>query len=187
MIDAPKIETDAQRLIVDTVLYLAQLRSVDMSPGVVQFKIDGLTYTSQKLPTSVGLGLLPRVTALLGSAALGAAVTGNTEGMHAVETLLMVSHRAMAGEGLAPIVGALLQRTQCDRQRSTGKGGFVGTEGDFEEHFAGEYAHLLKVCLFVLSHNFRGPTYGGRSRSGPPVPSPYLNDTSESDSPTSTP
>lgn len=135
--------------------YLRELAGVDFKPGQVQHRIDGVMYTSAKLPTSIGLELWPRITALLGAALTRTVATGEGEvdfGM------IQRIAEAAARVGLVPICADLLQRVQCGKLRSTGKPGAVMS--DFEEHFAGEYAHLAKVCGFALAHNLRGPTYG---------------------------
>lgn len=134
------------------------LKALDCKPGVVQLEIDGLVYTSTKLPTSLGLELWPRVTALLGAALTRSLVTSDAAGIDP-GGLVRVAERAMR-DGLVPLVRDLLRKTQCGKLRSTGKDGDVLS--DFDEHFAGDYGHLLKVCVFVLTHNLRGPTYGVR-------------------------
>jgi len=133
---------------------------VDLRPSTVMFKIDGLTYTSSKLPARVGLEIWPRVSALLGAGLLRLAVTQEVDEMPAdriMAALIVVSDRAMR-DGIVPLVLDLLRNTQCDRIRDQREGGYVAPH--FDAHFAGEYGHLLKVCAFVLSHNLRGPTYG---------------------------
>ncbi|NJK32974.1 MAG: hypothetical protein HC927_11505 [Deltaproteobacteria bacterium] len=63
--------------------------------------------------------------------------------------------------GLYSIARDLLGRTKVNRYQHIpgSSGGDVVPEMD--EHFAGEYMHLFRVCLFVLAHNYRGPTLGG--------------------------
>lgn len=139
--------------------YMGELRELDCKGHVVQFSIDGLVYTSEKLPARAGLDIGPRVTALLGTGILRLIVGTDDEGIGADQiaaALVSISDRAMR-DGLVPLVLALLDRTSCGKLRGGGDGKVVPK---FDEHFAGEYGHLLKVCAFVLAHNFRGPTYG---------------------------
>lgn len=137
--------------------FLTRLNAADMKPSTVQFEIDGLMYTSTKLPASLGLEVWPRVTALLGNAMTRAVVTGDVADMDIGQSLVGLADRAMR-DGLVPLVRDLLSRMKCNKLRSSGQGGDV--LGDFDAHFAGDYAHLLKVCVLALSHNLRGPTYG---------------------------
>ena len=139
--------------------YMTELRALDCTPYTVQFRIDGLMYTSEKLPASRGLDVGPRVTALLGTGILRLIVGASEDGLGADQiaaAIVSISDRAMR-DGLVPLVLAVLERTSCGKLRGGGDGKVVPK---FDEHFAGEYGHLLKVCAFVLAHNFRGPTYG---------------------------
>jgi hypothetical protein len=141
------------------VSFMSKLKGVNLRENMVQLEIDGLVYTSVKLPARVGLELAPRVTSLLGAGLLRLVVTAEIEELGAdkiAAALVMVSDRAMR-DGLVPLVLDLLQKTQCGKLRGGGEGPVVPA---FDSHFAGEYGHLLAVCAFVLAHNFRGPTYG---------------------------
>lgn len=141
--------------------FAAELRALNLRESTIQFKIDGITYTSTKLPARTGLELWPRVTALLGAGLLRLIVAGESElGMDKLAAaLVVVSERAMR-DGLVPLVLDLLARMQCGALRGGGQGQI--TPDVFDTHFAGEYGHLLKVCAFALAHNLRGPTYGAR-------------------------
>lgn len=174
--------------VLEAASFATALAKRDMKPGVVQVEIDGLVYTSQKLPASVGLALWPRLVSLLGRGVTEALATGDVDNVDWLSTLIRISDRAMQ-DGLGPIVAGLLARMQCNKRRGFTDGGPIGP-GDgsaFDEHFAGEYLHLLKVCVLAVAHNLRGPTYGRHSSSGAQWPSPYPPDTGESSSPTSTP
>lgn len=146
----------ASRMLSGVQAFAAELKRLDCKPRQVQFAIDGLMYTSQKLPASVGLELWPRVTALLGSAFTRAVASGDASGIDA-GALLRVADRAMR-DGLVPLARDLLVRMKCGKLHTTGQPGDV--LADFDEHFAGEYPHLFKVLAFALAHNLRGPTYG---------------------------
>lgn len=142
--------------------FAAKIKKTDLRANVVQLEIDGVMYTSTKLPARVGLELLPRVTGLLGAGLLRLVVTAEVEELGAdriMAALVMVSERAMR-DGLVPLVLDLLRNTACGKLRGSGEDGPVGPA--FDDHFAGEYGHLLAVCAFVLAHNFKGPTLGGR-------------------------
>ena len=140
--------------------YAKELKSANVRDRTVQLTVDGLVYTSTKLPASVGLELWPRVAALLGAALTRAAATGEVEeGTDYGAAIVKVADRAMR-DSLIPLVRDLLARMKCGKLYSTGEAGDVLS--DFDEHFAGEYLHLLKVCVFAIAHNLRGPTYGVR-------------------------
>jgi hypothetical protein len=151
---------DAWRRRVSSALdYAREIHALDLTPHTVQHRIDGLMYTSTKIPAQRGLDLLPRVGAILGPALSRALAVGvSVELTPALITVL--SDRAANG-GLIPIVRDLLFAVKCDRLA-----GEIGRAGDvlpvMDEHFAGEYLHLLKVCIFSLAHNFRGFSLGGR-------------------------
>lgn len=159
---ATKLSETAARVLA----FAARLKSEDLRKNLVQFEIDGLMYTSTKLPARVGLELFPRVSALLGAGLLRLVVTQEVEELGAdriMAALVLVSERAMR-DGLVPLVLDLLRETQCgtlrDEMDKEGrpKGGPVVPS--FDTHFRGEYGHLLAVCAFVLAHNYKGPTLG---------------------------
>lgn len=149
---------DPSKLLDGAMTFATALSGVDCKPRTVQHTIDDLVYTSTKVPASIGLELLPRVTALLGAGLTRAIATGDAADLDA-GAVVRVADRAMR-DGLVPLVRDLLQRMKCSRTPAYPNGGDV--LADFDEHFAGEYLHLAKVCAFALAHNFRGPTYGGR-------------------------
>jgi hypothetical protein len=151
-------KAEIDRLATGAKAYLAQLAAVDCKPRTVQMRIDGVMYTSSKLPASIGLELWPRLTALCGSALVRAVATSDMSGFDA-RVIVAVADRAMR-DGLVTTCTDLLKRVQCEKTPSQPDGGHV--IDDFDEHFAGEYGHLLKVCAFALAHNLRGPTFGAR-------------------------
>lgn len=145
--------------ILDAVLaFVAELGAVDCKPRVVQFAIDGLVYTSSKLPATVGLEIWPRLAALLGSGFTKAIASGDAGDIDGA-ALLRIANRAME-DGLVPLVKSLLVNMQCGKLAGGTKAGPVLPA--FDDHFAGEYGHLLKVAAFAVAHNLRGPTYGAR-------------------------
>jgi len=140
--------------------YARELSSLDLKPRTVQHKIDGIVYTSTKLPASVGLDVGPKVAALFGPSITRALAVGEGA-LFRVDWLTPLMDRAIRDDAMET-VRTLLSRTKASRyvHMPGSKGGDLSPELD--EHFAGEYPHLLKVCLLVLAHNFRGPTLGGR-------------------------
>lgn len=153
--DAAKPATPS--LLDGLVAFAAALGSEDMRPKTKALKIDGLRYSSTKLGAMAGLELLPRVTSLLGPLARGLA-TGDTDGL-SIESMLRVADRAQR-DGLEALVRALLDKVTVDELAGIKSPGRV--VDDLDDHFSGEYMHLLKVCVFALAHNLRGPTRGGR-------------------------
>jgi len=119
--------------------FVEVLKDVDCKPGIVQLAIDTddqgapLVYTSAKLPASVGLELMPRVTTLIGSALTRSVVTG--DGAFDATVIVRIADRAMH-DGLVPLVRDLLQRVQVSRYRGGPGGGRLLPK--FDDHFAGE-------------------------------------------------
>lgn len=145
--------------VIDEVIAFAKrIGELNVKPREAQCEIDGLVYTSRKLPTDLGLELWPRVTSLLGAALAKAAVTGDGVGLDA-SAISRVAERAMR-DGLVPLCRDLLSQTIVNKVNGGTEPGRLADH--FNEHFAGEYTHLLKVAIFVLAHNLRGPTYGVR-------------------------
>lgn len=142
--------------------FAAEMRAIDLKPSTIQYKIDGICYTSTKFPARTGLELMPRVTTLVGAGLLRLVATGEAESMpidRLAHALVAIADRALR-DGLVPLVLDLLGSTQCGAFRDGGEGKI--TPDKFDTHFAGEYVHLLKVCALALAHNFRGPTFGAR-------------------------
>lgn len=158
MSDTPPAEIYAKALLA----FASEMRSIDLKPSTIQHKIDGVVYTSTKFSARTGLELLPRVTTLVGAGLLRLIATGEAEGLpidRLALALVAIADRALR-DGLVPLVLDLLGSTQCGAFRGGGDGKI--TPDKFDEHFAGEYLHLLKVCALALAHNFRGPTFGSR-------------------------
>lgn len=135
--------------------YAEGLFALDFKRKVVQYRIDGIMYTSEKLPASRGLEVWPvanRIIALVFAS-----------GQISIETVTRALGRPSDVMGaLQPIMKDLVSCIQCGKIR-----GEIG-ESDgpvapyFDQHFAGEYDHLLRVCFFAMLHNFAGPTLGVR-------------------------
>lgn len=148
----------ASKAIEGLAAFARKLATIDMKPRTIgPIEIDGLKYTNTKLAASVGLEIWPRLTVLLGSAFTRSIATGSMDGF-TPDVFVRVATVAMR-DGLAPLCRDLLSRTQVNELAGLKTGGNVIDE--FDEHFAGEYLHLAKVCALVLAHNLRGPTLGG--------------------------
>ena len=148
----------ASKAIEGLAAFARKLASIDMKLKTIgPIEIDGLMYTNTKLPASVGLEIWPRLTVLLGSAFTRSIATGSLDGI-TPDVFVRVATVAMR-DGLAPLCRDLLSRAQVDKLGGLAMPGNV--VDDFDEHFAGEYLHLAKVCALVLAHNLRGPTRGG--------------------------
>jgi hypothetical protein len=134
--------------------------------NTTQATIDGLVYTSTKLGAIAGVDLLPKLSALLGDAVLRLILTGSSEVLRdpGVAAAIFVRVSERAGSGLP--IKDLLKRVKCNALRPIGKPGSV-VDG-FDDHFAGEYVHLLNVCEFAARHNFLGFTLGSLSMIGSP-------------------
>lgn len=126
--------------------------------AVVSEEIDGITYTSSKLPATYGLDIMARVVKVVGQRGL-AAMAGTLD-VAIVDVFMALG--VQIAEGLAADPGlpkALLRNVKCGALRPTGQGDLAPA---FDTHFAGEYLHLAKVLGFVLGHNFAGFTLGSR-------------------------
>ena len=136
--------------------FAPKIKELNCRDRTVQFQIDGLTYTSTKWAASVGLELWPRLTALLGSAFTKGLATGDFDSV-GLDAIVYVADRAIK-DSLIPLVRDVLSRMSVDKLYPLLQPGKVLEQ--FDEHFAGEYVHLLKVCIFAIAHNIKGPTYG---------------------------
>lgn len=137
----------------------------------VSEEIDGITYTSTKLPTTKGLKIMARTVAMVGESGLRAIVVGSK----VVQSMIrgagpnVLSAAVEVAENLGRDPGFpldLLTGVKCSALRPAGEGPINAQ--NFEAHFRGEYMHLLGVCEFVLKHNFTGFTLGSHSTDGSP-------------------
>jgi hypothetical protein len=141
----------------------------------IQEVIGGRTYTTEKLGAIAGVTLMPRVLAMVGQEVFslmfgtsvenrknllkdpkvrGALLAGISEKLTALE--------AETGKPPLLVFHELLKKTECDKVRigDTEVGGNVHTH--FDTHFAGDYAHLLEVVIWVGTVNFIGPSTENR-------------------------
>lgn len=158
----PEVESlrAAERILAGVAAFASKLAMLDMKPRRVTMEIDGLRYSSTKIAASDGLDLQARMLALFGPIATRAIVTGSLSGI-SPDSIVRVADRAMR-DGLMPAIRLALGRMEVDRVAGVKLSEARLVLPDFDEHFAGEYGHLLKVCAFALAHNLRGPSLGGR-------------------------
>lgn len=129
--------------------FLDSLPSIEkLRTRQVQFEIDGLMYTSTKLPTTQGLEVLPRWMLVAGQIVI--------QGKFGADALGAALERLIS-EGTVSMTRALLSNTFVNVLAGDPKGGSVISK--FDDHFAGEYPHLIRVMLFVSRHNLT-PTLG---------------------------
>lgn len=143
----------------DLVAFAAEIDAINLRDSQIIVTVDGLTYTTTKLPCSKGVEIWTHLSALLGPV-FPAIVTGKFAGLDP-RVVGKVSEQALR-LGIVPVLKDLLRSTVVDFLRSGGvmseKGGNVSMH--FDTHFAGEYVHLIKVCMLAVAHNLRGPSLG---------------------------
>jgi hypothetical protein len=135
-----------------------RLASANLKGKVFSMEIDGLRYTSVKLPAMAGVDLWGRLLALFGADVLRAMVTGDL-GSLTVDGITRAAIRATQ-LGLVDMIRDLLAEMSVSELAGIKEAGPV--TNDLDGHFAGEYLHLVKVCQFAMAHNLLGPTRGGR-------------------------
>ncbi len=126
--------------------------------------IDGVTYTTRTLPASRGLVIMPKLLALFGEPVLKLMFTADAD--QRVELLQQPKIVAALLHGIATnasetdgllVVKDLFETTTADKVRI----GDAEVEGSilshFDGHFAGRYAHLAAVALWVATCNFIAP------------------------------
>lgn len=127
--------------------------------AVVTEEIDGIPYTSSKMPATAGLDIMARVVKVAGQRGL-AALAGALD-MSIADVFMALG--VQLAEGLAEdptLPKAIVRNVKCGKLRPMGQPGELAPA--FDDHFAGEYLHLAKVMGFVLAHNFTGFTLGSR-------------------------
>lgn len=134
--------------------------------------IDGLVYTSSKLPTMRGLAMLGRLAVALGEQGLRLIATNvvslRSSFSAAIAKPQLFTAVVQIMQGLnddANLIPDLLAQVKCNKIRPAGKPGEL-TRSAIDQHFMGEYPHLLEVVQFVVSHNLAGFTLGSLSTSG---------------------
>lgn len=147
----PALVEAAEKQIKETNDFLERLLQCNLRERTIQLEIDGLIYTSTKLPASKALDLLPTAESIMRKVLFDQREIS----IEAFEAAFRSPIGTM--QSLMPLMRDLLAQIQCSEVRG-GKPGFVMPK--FDEHFSGEYRHLLRVCFFSMVHNFGGPTYG---------------------------
>lgn len=141
----------------DLLEFAEMLKNLDCKPRTLQLEIDGLMYTSSKLPASTGVQLWPQLIAVFGEGLTKSMATASSDESFAASALISIM-KNISDEGVLSLIRDLLQRVKCNKLYTSQQPGSVLS--DFDEHFAGEYMHLLKVTGFALVHNLKGPILG---------------------------
>lgn len=144
----------------DLQAFSAQVQSLPLRDNQIAHTIDGLVYTSTKLPCQKGLDVFFATLAMVGRGLTHRLATGDLAGLD-LSVLATLAEQAIR-HGAVEVAKELLGQTTCGTLRSGGMTGQTGgnVKAAFDSHFSGEYLHLLKVVIFVMGHNFRGPTLG---------------------------
>lgn len=141
--------------------FFSEIRALDCKPMAVSMEIDGIKYKSTKWPAGDGLDLWVRLGRVLGSGLTRMVATGDVENVDelaVIGALVAVCEKAQQ-ESLELLARSVLRGVTSAALRGDKQGNVVD---HFDEHFAGEYGHLLKVCAFAIAHNLKGPTFGVR-------------------------
>lgn len=145
----------------------------DFSEPTVTVNVDGIMYTSTKLPCAKALELLGRCGQVLGERGMRAAIQRHARAaaelvpqlvidaqkVNVYGAMLQISYGLQQDPGLPR---DLLAQVKCNAIRPTGAEGPIGPA--FDHHFAGELPHLFRVLEKVAVHNFLGFTLGPRFR-----------------------
>jgi hypothetical protein len=140
--------------------------------------IDGRVYRTTIFPTLAALELQRRLVSLLSEQVFTLFAAGSAE--HRREALMSPIARAeiihsvytRANAGDMSVLCDLMENTYCDKIQL----GDVTREGNvaehFDEHFRGNFDHMLSVVSWVIEANYAGPTDGSHSKSGSASPTP---------------
>jgi hypothetical protein len=127
-------------------------------------EIDGLVYTTETLPATEGLRILPKLVDLVGETGLALLMsTGEDEKTSLMANpevnaalLSTVASRAAENDGLL-VLRELMKRTKCNAI-AIGEAKIDGSVYEhFDDHFAGRYMHLINVALWVGRVSFGAP------------------------------
>jgi hypothetical protein len=144
-------------------------------------EIDGVRYTTRVLPAMEGINILPQLIALVGDKLMPIIFATGGEGLDslredpAVIGVILANIAAKAakrqslGEDPMKVIKDILVSTRCNKVRL----GDVTAEGSvydhFDEHFAGDYAHMFSVVGWVGGVNFMPASIVKSSTSTPAV------------------
>ena len=126
--------------------------------------IDGKTYSCKTFPASEGLILLPKMLALLGEEVANLVFGLEDTDLETLmddrkvvsAMLVRISERAAENDGLL-ILRDLMRYTECDKVRVGDADVRASVHERFDEHFAGEYGHLIRVAVWVGRASFANP------------------------------
>ncbi len=127
--------------------------------------IDGKTYTTKTLPASEGLRLMPKIITLFGEKILALFVSTDekqAEGLlknPKVVAAMLVEMAEKAGESEDGwlVMKDLMKYTTCDKVQVGAVEGEGSVFKHFDDHFAGDYQHLLQVAMWVTHAGFTKP------------------------------
>jgi hypothetical protein len=132
---------------------------------IVTEEIDGIVYTSTKLPATKALSLHARVARVLGDEGLHALVVSGLGARQVPPAVYLTAVQRILerlGDDVA-LPRDLCAELKANALRPTGEG---RVQPVFDRHFAGEMPHMFEVCLFILRHNILGFTLGSLSLGG---------------------
>jgi hypothetical protein len=129
-----------------------------------QTVIDGIGYTTQTLPATKGLVILPKLLALFGEPVLKLFFVADedqrAELLEDPATVAAILHevaRSAAEDNGLLVVKDLMVSTSSDKCRLS-EDAAADIEGSvhthFDTHFQGRYGHLVQVAMWVASSNF---------------------------------
>ena len=136
--------------------------------GVVSDKttvIDGKTYTTKTFPAAEGLRLLPRIINLFGERILALFFKVDEDSAEQLlenpkvlaGMLVEMSQQAEDSEAGWLVLKDILKYTTCEQCQVGAVAGHGSVHTHFDTHFAGDYAHLLKVCFWAAQEGFSKP------------------------------
>lgn len=141
--------------------------------------IDGVNYTTSTYPAMLGLELMGRMSRCVSASHLKLLVHEDMDGSLSVEQLtsLLSDPATIAQIGLHVIQRAaelgdmklardLLAFTESPDGIQIGAAKAKGSVHEhFDDHFAGRYGHMLKVCIWAARVGFGAPLDVGPSKS----------------------
>jgi hypothetical protein len=153
--------------------------------------INGITYTSTKLPASEGLAILAKLAPVLPDQIIRLVVNSLLPSQDGedrprriqdlspeqVQSMIVFLLEQMARIDMVGLAKRILANVTFERVKIPVE---LRDEETFDDHFAGEYEQLFAVLKFAFLHNFAGPTRGSLSKSGS-LGTPMAGQTKNSD------
>jgi len=127
--------------------------------------IDGKVYHTKTFPASEGLVILPKLMALLGDSVVSLIFGVEESQLDKLfsdpkivgAVIVDVAKRASEGDGVL-VLRDLLKYTDCDQVDIGAAAPVKGSVHEwFDNHFAGDYLHMLNVCVWVARVSFGKP------------------------------